>query len=73
MVTMTCKCGKVSMRFDKLSPKDFPKGWENECCLDSEQELQKIVETVTDILDEDSPPETETLPKRRGRKPNPTN
>ncbi len=28
MITMTCKCGTATLKFDNLSAKDFPNGWD---------------------------------------------
>ena len=35
MIEITCKCGKTTMTFNNMSAKDFPDGWETECCKES--------------------------------------
>ena len=46
MITMTCICGKSAVTFQNLSEKDFPNGFENECCT------QVIVEAVAEVVAE---------------------
>lgn len=47
MINMTCKCGKTEMQFTNLSAKDFPKGWESECCMKkSEEKLEPTAEEL---------------------------
>lgn len=37
METITCICGKTSQTFKVLTQKDFPKGWETDCCVEAAQ------------------------------------
>lgn len=32
MITITCKCKAQTATFVRMNPKDFPNGWESECC-----------------------------------------
>ena len=81
MIEITCKCGKTTMTFNNMSAKDFPDGWETECCKEShnckdnckpeeeKQETTKKTDEQSSVLDAPIKKETtKKAPKRRGRK-----
>lgn len=42
MVEMVCKCRKTKINFVKLQRSDFPKEWEQPCCLKQQQHEQLV-------------------------------
>lgn len=77
MVTVTCNCGATRKTFNRLSAKDFPDGWETDCCQEAKK-AEKASEKPEMKTSEPSREEASTQasegqpslePKRRGRKP----
>ena len=67
MSIIKCKCGKSSTNFKSLSEKDFPNGFEEECCLSAPKE-----EAPQETVPEEEPKAEEAKPEakpRRGPKP----
>lgn len=68
MAKVQCKCGKTEMNFKSLSQKDFPAGWETDCCSKS-QPMEKIEEKQEKALEQSSL-QVEEVPKpKKSRKP----
>lgn len=58
MITITCKCGQTTMTFQNMSLKDFPKGWETDCCL---VKVPVAVEEPKKVVVESIPVETQEV------------
>ena len=76
MITITCKCKKSTQLFKNMGPKDFPNGWETDCCKEAEYkaaedavfaepEVQAVLE---DLAPNDVAPKEEKPKKKRKSK-----
>lgn len=70
MAIVKCKCGSSSTNFKSLSEKDFPGGYEEDCCKDApkKEASQESAPEITEDVPESEPKAEEQKSEEKPRR-----